>query len=265
MKGLQICVFVLLFFVHQSAYAQWTQAPGEYYAKVQLGGAAGSQAFALDAELIPVEDFAFYSLGLYGEVGIDENTTLGITGGLGTASYGEESTFYLTPFVISASNQLYKSDHLAMASVAKFGFSAGVNSDDLSANPVLEFRTSTELAYLGEGILQIGINYGAFFSALSAGGRYHSAYGVDILANLAIGYGFENGIVPILSLNYNHALEKPTIVNITGTGATRYFGLGLDVGWWMTDHVGLLVEVATAPYAVSNAGAPFIGIGMQFK
>ncbi len=265
MKVQQLIVFIGILFFHTAAFGQWTQAPGEYYAKAQVGAIVGKNAFALDGEIIPVKDFGLYSLSFYGELGIEEYTTLSLTAGIGHASYDDKTTVYLNPVMLGSTNQLYLSDRFAVSSLVRGGFDAGLNNDDLSSNPVLEFRTATELAYIAEGLLQVGLSFNRFFSAISGGARYHSAYGVDILAGLSLGYSFDSGLVPILTLNYNHAIDRPTIINISGRGPTRYFGLGLGLGWWISKNIGFVAELFTAPYAISNAGAPVFGLGIQFR
>lgn len=265
MKIIKFVLFFGILFFHSTAFSQWTQAPGEYYAKAQLGAIVGENAFALDGEIVPVKSFAFYSLSFYGELGIEEYTTLSLSTGIGHANYDDENTVYLNPVIMGVTNQLYLAENVALSTLVRGGFDAGVNDSDLSSNPVIEFRTATELAYIGEGLLQLGLNFDRFFSSLSGGARYHSAYGVDILGNLSLGYSFDSGLVPILSLSYNHAIDKPTIVNIAGRGPTRYIGLGLGLGWWMSDHLGFNAEIFTAPFAISNAGAPVFGLGLQFR
>lgn len=266
-KILSFLVFsILCFSLGSSAFAQWSQRPGDYYAKVQVTGMQGEQAFDREGELVPVKDFSILTLGLYGEFGIDNATTLSAAMGAGHTSYADQSTLFLAPVMIGATNQLYLDESLAIATLTRGGFSAGYNHEDLAIdNAFLDFRISTELAYIGETFLQVGMSFGDIFTAFALGGRYHSAYGIDLLANASVGYALSQDIVMMLTLSYNHALEKPKIINIAGSGATRYLGMNFGVGWWMSDHFGMLFEGSIAPYAISNAGAVVANVGLQFR
>ncbi len=267
MKRLKLLLFfgIVVSLHTTAAYAQWTQNPGEYYSKAQFGAILGSKAFTLNGDIVPVEKFGLYSLNVYSELGVLESTTLNLSAGIGHASYDDESTIYLNPVILGATQKLYGSDHLVVSVLGRIGVNPGINDSDLSSDPLFEFRTATQLSFVGEGLIQAGLSFNGFFSSISGGARFNSAYGADILGNLAFGYSFDFGLVPSLSLNYNYAVEKPDVVNITGTGATRYLGMGLGLGWWFTDNLGVVAELRMAPFAISNAGAPVLGLGFQFR
>lgn len=246
----------------------WTQPPGESYVKVWGTAVPGSLAFDLDGDLIDTQPFSLLSLSAYGEYGLREDLTL-VTSlqPLGVASYGTQRRGY-SGRSLAGFRQRLVSAPIQLAIEARFGGSPGFGGErDLAAQDDYEFRPSVR-TWVTEWELQVGLPIGTVgWVTGSIGPRWLSNPDLQpVLHGFAqVGFGPFAGFVFDLHLTLNHTFERPELLNVTGASDTRYAGVGLGVSWWIVESFAFHIGGDGALYAVSNAGAPSLQIGIEFR
>lgn len=63
--------------------------------------------------------------------------------------------------------------------------------------------------------------------------------------------------------HWSRELEQP--YNMVGTGDTQYVGLGIGLGWWFNEHIGVATAVESVVFARANAAAPTIPLYLQVR
>jgi hypothetical protein len=251
----------------------WTQPQGSHYGKLNARVIAGSQAFDLDGELQATESFSDLNIQAYYELGLTDHLTVVYSGTpLGRATYGGASSLYLGPNSVGVRGSLWDA-HLKVAVEGRVGWSEPFGQTDLATTAASE-NTPDGFIYepsVGNHWLDLEISagrgVGKGWVTGSVGGRSNTGKGMGnaVIGFAQLGWVFKENIVADFHLQAYLPTTPVASVNIAGAGPTAYVSLGLGFGWWFEQHVGLALGIETAGYAISNAGAPSLTVGLQFR
>lgn len=269
-KLVQVAAFCVACVVPSVAFAGgWTQAEGASYAKIWGTGVYGAAAYGLDGELIETEAFSMTMLSAYGEYGLRPDLTLvAAIQPIGVASFGERRRAY-SGRMLAGFRQRLMSNPLQFAVEARLGGAPGFGGDrDMAPQDEAVVFRPTERSYFVEWDLQVGVPIGSigWFTA-GFGPRWASSPDLDpvIQGTAQVGFGPFSGFVFDAHFGLNHTFGAPEVVNVTGATDTRYLGFGLGVSWWLTKSFGISLAGDGAFYAVSNAAAPALQLGVEFR
>jgi len=94
---------------------------------------------------------------------------------------------------------------------------------------------------------------------VSSGEGIDPAAEASFRAGASTSFGLEGDVGVIVHAPF----ADPRFIDVTGVGNTRYVGVGLGIGYWITANWGVRLDLGFAPFAESNAATPSIGVGVQ--
>lgn len=253
------------------ARAGWTQPAGSSYFKVWDQVLIGSRAFDLDGQIVDLgQSYQDHALKLYFEYGLDDDLTAVVRATpLGIASFGEETTAYAGMIELGMRVALLRGQ-VPVALELRYGY-----APPLGGTPVAEgmaegraFRYQPALErHAGSADLSAGWAWSWTWVQASVGTTFLAGDGLDPVFQASIrgGLSTEVGISGDVGLTAHLPFRQPQILDITGTGNTRYVGLNLGVGYAITDRFGVRLDLGLAPHAVSNAATPSVGVGVELR
>ena len=153
---------------------------------------------------------------------------------------------------------------LRTAAEVQLGGTLPLGARDLAPEPDVVWQPAVATAS-ASGALQLGYGFGKNWVSAEVGYRWKSALADTVFGSLQVGRQGERVVVDVhvpfaWSLT---RLEAP--VNYMGTGDTQYIGLGIGVGWWLTDHVGIATGFEAVALARANAAGLTLPLYVQFR
>ena len=263
---LALALLVTSTLVSQAAFAQWTQAEGDGYIKVNGRRLAGNKGFDTSGEVVDVDDFVDMSANIYFEYGVTQDLTFFLSSRtLGYAKYGDESDTYVGAQIFGGRLALLRGKLNAAVDLHVGGHPSRV-ADLTLDDDALEFDPSVETSRMGWD-LRLGTSFGRFWVSASGGLTWFSTTSIStaIMASGQIGASLPAGFVVDLHTSLRQPLGDVTVFNAAGGGETRYLGLGLGVSWWFADWMSVSVAADSALFAEANAAALPLSIGAEFK
>jgi len=251
------------------AHAGWVQAPGAYYLKLWDQMLIGGQVFARDGTKLELpESYQDHALRLYFEYGVDEALTVIVRGTpLGLASYGGEATAYSGLMGVGLRAALIRGE-LPIALELGYGWGPPLGKAPLAEGQVegrrFVYRPTFE-QHVGQVELQIGWAFSALWMKAAGGLVVSSGEGIDPAAEASFRLGTSTsfGLEADAGVVVHAPFADPRFIDVTGVGNTRYVGVALGVGYWITNSLGVRLDLGLAPFAESNAATPSIGVGIQ--
>lgn len=269
-RMLSTLILGVLLLVPASAFAGgWTQSKDSGYAKIWATGIFGAGLFDLDGEIVETESFRLALLSLYGEYGIKDDLTLvGMLQPVGVASYADQTRGYAGRMTLGF-RQRFATKPLQFALEARFGGVPGFGGErDMAPDSDdFEFRPAVG-TFLTEWELQVGRALGTVgWITASLGPRWHMNPELSPVLQgfLQVGFGPFGGFIADVHFSFNHSFDAPEFVNVTGASNTRYLGPGIGLSYWFTDNFAVNLTGDGAIYAISNAAAPALSLGVELK
>ena len=251
--------------------AAWTQPAGGAYAKLSYRGLFGSGMFDLDGEIVELPDsFTDHAVNLYAELGLlDDLTLIVLSNPFGMASSGDESTTYVGRSAIGLrAGRAFGTTRLAIE--ARYGFAPDIGETSVATGvvdgkPYTYVPTVQTQSYTGE--VQVGQPLSFGWLAASVGIEGYSRAGLDpaVIGFGQLGWSMNDTMTLDLHLNLHEVLGDVTAINVAGAGQTRYLGLGLGYSWWFAKSFALSATFEGVAYAESNAGAPSLNLGVEYR
>jgi len=249
----------------------WTQPAGDHYAKTWARAIVGSNVFLPDGSVEPLgADFIDVSLNLYLEYGLSDDVTVVVSGNpMGFAKVGDESAAYTGQFRFAGRYGLIRGP-VRLAAELFYGVAPGIGqaplfSGVIKGHPVTYIPSIANHA--GGGELSLGWGHPWGWLAATGGVEFNGSDELDhaLYGFAQVGFSFGFGLYFDIHVTYRKNLGEIEVANVSGVGPTNYLGLGLGVGFWVTDDVGINLGFDTAPMAESNAGAPSLTLGIEFR
>lgn len=250
----------------------WPQLQGEYYLKLWERTLIGSAAYTADGGRAGIGDtYQDHALNAYFEYGLtDEWTFVGFGRPVGFAEIAGNSAFYMGELNVGVRRSLTVNP-VALALEAHYGFAPAVGDDVLATGSVEGGGTyvysPTVTTHTVEGELQLGYSFHPGWVGLSVGTSWLTGDGLDpvLYGNANIGTAFDFGLVIGGYLALHQPFGDVVTTNVAGAGQTRFFGFGLDISYWLSEHIGINAGVGGAFLAESNASTPAIQLGLEMR
>ncbi len=262
-------VAVLLFGTAAHAGA-WTQAEGDYYAKVWARAMAGSAGFFADGEVRELEvDFRDLSANLYTEYGVTDAITVSFnTTPFGNVKVGDTSQNYVGEQGFGVRYGLLRGA-VPVAVEGRYGYAPGVGRKAVGAGIVDDmpwFYAATTATQSFNLSAHVGYGGSVGWVNLGFGAKGYTQDGRDPALEGVLNTGTSFGSVALgLSLFYHEPLGDVEVNAIAGSGQTRYLGIVLGGTWWVTEAVGVGIGAEGVAFAAANAAAPVFTLSVEIK
>jgi hypothetical protein len=254
-----------------SAHAGWTQPAGATYLKLWDQVLIGSRVFTTDGQQADLgARYQDHALKLYLEHGLDDGLTAVVRATpLGIASFGDDTRAYAGLVMVGLRVALARGE-LPLALELGYGYAPPLGDRAIATGVVdgQSYRYQPTLEqHVGQAELQLGWSWewlwikahgGAIFSS---GSDLEPAFEGGLRAGMRTTFGLTADAGVVLHM----AIREPQLIDVTGVGNTRYLGLNLGAGYAITEGFGIRVDLGLAPYAVSNAATPSLGVGVELR
>jgi hypothetical protein len=252
------------FLVNLAMAGAWTQPEGGVYAKAGYRAVMGNAGFGPGGEHVELgEKYVDQVFQVYGEYGINDSWTAVVSGSpLGHARLGDQSTLYTGTDRVGV-RRAVTTGSVRTAVEVRYGFSPGLGATDLSTNPDWQFTPAVP-GHLAEAEFQLGHGWGQNWVSAWVGGRASSVLSPAVLFGVQVGRQWEH-LVLDLHLPSTMVLGDLDGWNHFGTGDTNYVGMGIGIGWWFNESVGIATAFEAVTFAEANLSAPTIPLYVQYR
>lgn len=267
--GFGLTLLTLLSLSTQAHASAWTQPEGGSYFKVSTKSLIGSTALSEEAIVQLPHTYQDHQLRLYGEWGVSQQVTAIFEATpLGITNYDSESRVYIGEMKAALRYQLALEPF-----VMSFQLDGGGRPSPTQAlatltvaDQILEIRPVVG-TLLGGASLRAGKSFGSMWVSGHAGAQFHSAESLNtaLFGYLQGGWHALDSLTIDIHLSLWHSLGDLGVLNVLGSGQTRYLGVGLGATWWMTPRLGLHGGIDGVFYADHNASTPPIILGLEFR
>jgi hypothetical protein len=254
---------LLLFFVSGALAGGWTQAQGDFYGKAGYRVVLGKSGFDAQGKHAELEPYQDHAAQLYGEVGATDHWTLLLSSSpLGYTRLGDQGSPYMGPSRLGVRRSL-TTGVVKTALEVQGGYTPPVGDEDLSTDPSYRWQGSVPGGSVS-GEAQLGYGWGRNWLSLGAGYRWNSSLSDAVIGGLQIGRQWDHLVLDLhMPVSWSLELQEP--YNMMGTGDAQYVGLGIGLGWWFNEHVGLSTSLESVAFARANAAAPTIPLFLQVR
>lgn len=253
----------MIFLLSTAVAGGWTQPEGALYAKAGYRAVMGTGGFGAGGDVVELdESYLDQLVVVYGEYGLTDSWTLVVNAApIGHARYGDQSTLYTGPDRVGVRRAI-TTGAMRTAVEVRYGFTPGLGAVNLAGGDV-DFTPGVP-GHVVEGEVQLGYGWGPNWVTASVGGRGHTALSPAMLAGLQVGRQWEH-LVLDLHLPATLVLGELNGWNYMGTGDTNYVGMGVGIGWWFNDTIGLSTAFEAVAFAEANRAAPTIPLYIQVR
>jgi hypothetical protein len=258
---------MILIFAPAALAGGWTQPEGAYYVKAGYRAVAGipeDAGFDATGEVVPLRPYGDHALQVYGEYGLSDPWTVLLNATpLGFAAYDGARTVFAGPTSVGVRRALTQGA-VRTAVEVQLGGTPPLGARDLAPAPDVVWQPAAGTA-AASGALQLGYGFGKSWLSVEAGLQWRSHLSEVALARLQLGRQWEH-LVLDLHLPVAWALsplDRP--VNYMGSTDTRYVGVGVGIGWWITERVGLATGFEGVLVAQANAASLTLPLHLQLR
>lgn len=276
MKKLLITTY--LFLLIGNGFSQgWSQKQGEGYFKLGYNGIMADSYFSPDGSSIPITTTGIYSIGFYGEYGINSRIT-------GIVNLPFLVTNTLNEVRFRPSGNVIPGDSFSAVGDIDLGIKYGWFQDKpVVLSTSLIFGIPTGKTGGGEsGILQTGdsefnqmfrtdvsfsLPVSIYFSAFGAFNNRTRDFSDEIRYGFDLGY-FKKKILVAFHLNAIQSLQNGNAENVSNgifSNNLEYLLPSLEVGWFFPNNFGISAYANHAIRGQNVLNAPGFGAGIFYQ